>query len=654
MARENILDEVILNIEGNPWTVRDACTGTIVFGMTGSGKSSGPLYKIAHKFLTLGFGGIVFCAKPDECETWVKYAQKAHVNDDPRKPTREQDLLFLSQLTFNYLEHESRRTGKGGGQIENLVNLYLEIVNMAKEKNHTGGGNDEYWQNAVKQLLRNSMTILQMAGEPINIENIHRIIITAPSASGGTLEESGYCSDLMDVSIPVTLRETPEYNIARTFFFEEFARLDERTRSNTISSFSVTADSMQRGELARCFSGDESTLNLEDIYRKGKILIVDYDQKSWGRLGQYSAGIVKYCFEMMIERRSDISRNDALPCFLWADECQFFALEYDQKFQTTARSSRTLTVYATQNLGNLHDGYGKEKAASLIGNLGTKFFCQNGEFETNEWASKSIGQEIVLRKSKNYGDSKSSSMKGDDNKSLSYSEGYSEQKDYRIDPADFSTLQTGGPRGQCKVGFIFWQSGRVLVNGSVFVRSTIEQECRRVCGAKFVRHCPKVPTVGKGDFIGEHRVFLPSDLFCFIAFLLSLSLPAAGFILIFTNNDIELGYYNSFFYCDLSTLCFYMLSVVLDIFCACLKRIPAILYAWGAGKPRQEKKYLKAIIWQDAVLGYYTICVGMTLWFQYHLFNLRELGFVLGCWLGLCMFFRFLRSSGKQEIKSTK
>ena len=51
-----------------------------------------------------------------------------------------------------------------------------------------------------------------------------------------------------------------------------------------------------------------------------------------------------------------------------------------------------MTMYATQNLGNLYDGYGKEKANSLLGNLGTKFFCQNGEFETNEWASKASGR----------------------------------------------------------------------------------------------------------------------------------------------------------------------------------------------------------------------------------------------------------------------
>ncbi len=121
----NILDEVILDVEGNPWTVRDACTGCIVFGMTGSGKSSGPLYKIANKILSLGYGGVVFCAKPDEAATWIKYAEQTN---------RIGDLLFLSQETFNYLDAEAKRESIGGGQVENLVNLYLEIVNLANFK----------------------------------------------------------------------------------------------------------------------------------------------------------------------------------------------------------------------------------------------------------------------------------------------------------------------------------------------------------------------------------------------------------------------------------------------------------------------------------------------------------------------------------------
>lgn len=56
----SVLDTEIMNFEGNSWMTRDAATGLICFGMTGSGKSSGPLRSIAMRFLELGYGGIVF------------------------------------------------------------------------------------------------------------------------------------------------------------------------------------------------------------------------------------------------------------------------------------------------------------------------------------------------------------------------------------------------------------------------------------------------------------------------------------------------------------------------------------------------------------------------------------------------------------------
>ncbi len=126
------------------------------------------------------------------------------------------------------------------------------------------------------------------------------------------------------------------------------------------------------------------------------------------------------------------------------------------------------------------------------------------------------------------------------------------------------------------------------------------------------------------------------------------------FLLKLTGNDIPIAYYNDKFYCCVSTLCFYTLSVVLDIFCSCLKSAGAIFYTLISGKPRKKKKFLRAIIWQDAILGYYAICVGMTLWLQYNIFDIKEVMFVLICWLGLCMFFRYLRTSGKMEINPNK
>lgn len=604
----SILDHEILNLDGNSWTVRDACTGLICFGMTGSGKSSGPLRSIALRFLELKFGGIVFCAKPDECETWEGYA---------RETGRSDDLIRLSENTFAFLNYEMERpAGTGGGQIENVVGIFLEVTKIGKDKK--AATNDEYWQNAIKQFLRNTIALLVMAHEAVTLPNIKMTIDTALRSDVIADAMQDYCSDFkafcsskrylgfiarqdedgyneavrqfdleytesqgkaLNRKILTVTRQYanmlilkaiyfgkgtgPDYELALNYFLTEFPQLDERTRSNTISSFTVLADSMLRGEFLRCFGAPKSSFSLESLYREGKILIVDQDVKRYGLVGQITAAIIKLCFERMIERREDITHDDALPVFLWADEAQYFSLDNDQMFQTTARSSRTLTVYATQNISNLQEGYGKEKSSSLLGNLGTKIFCKNGDYETNKWAADSIGQEIIRRRSQNIGDSKSGGMKGDYSRSDSYSEGWSEQKDYMVDIVTYTILQAGGPRGHCKVGYVFWQSGRILNNGKVFLIGTFEQKCRKICGARFVRHCPPIPQIG-GKYAGHSSWFHRNDYVIGVIFMITLSATGLGMWLIFSERDIFLWFIPEVGIITLGTVFLWMFAFAMD------------------------------------------------------------------------------------------
>lgn len=603
-----ILDHEILNLDGNSWTVRDACTGLICFGMTGSGKSSGPLRSIALRFLELKFGGIVFCAKPDECETWEGYASETGRSDD---------LIRLSENTFAFLNYEMERpAGTGGGQIENVVGIFLEVTKIGKDKR--AATNDEYWQNAIKQFLRNTISLLVMAHEAVTLPNIKMTIDTALRGNDVAEAMKGYCSDFkafcsskryagfiagqnedgyneavrqfdleytesqgkaLNNKVLAATRQYanmlilkaiyfgkgtgPDYGLALNYFLTEFPQLDERTRSNTISSFTVLADSMLRGEFLRCFGAPQSSFSLESLYREGKILIVDQDVKRYGLVGQITAAIIKLCFERMIERREDITQDDALPVFLWADEAQYFSLDNDQMFQTTARSSRTLTVYATQNISNLQEGYGKEKSSSLLGNLGTKIFCKNGDYETNKWAADSIGQEIIRRRSQNIGDSKSGGMKGDYSRSDSYSEGWSEQKDYMVDIVTYTTLQAGGPRGHCKVGYVFWQSGRILNNGKVFLIGTFEQKCRKICGTRFVRHCPPIPQIG-GKNAGHSSWLHRNDYMIGVIFMITLSATGFGIWLIFSERDIFLWFIPEVGIITLGTVFLWMFAFAMD------------------------------------------------------------------------------------------
>lgn len=692
----SVLDREIINFDGNSWTTRDAATGLICFGMTGSGKSSGPLRSIALKFLEYGYGGIVFCAKPDECETWEGYA---------RETKRDKDLILLSKETFCFLDYEfSRPADSGGGQVENVVNIFLEVVKITKDKKQ-GGTSDEYWQNAIKQFLRNTISLLVMAHEAVTLPNIKAAIDTTlrsneiaaklklymekfhdfcyesqerlAAQKKSNLEDfqrcldefekvrvnvdsaeftktlvdvtREYCTGLLMKAIFFGNDQGPDYELAYNYFLVEFPQLDERTRSNTISSFTVLADSMLRGEFLRCFGAKESSLVMEDLYRKGKILIVDQDVKRNGIVGQMTAAIIKLCFEKMIERREDISNPDARPVFLWGDECQFFALDYDQKFQTTARSSRTLTVYATQNLDNLHDGYGKEKANSLLGNLGTKIFCQNGDHTTNKWAADSIGQEVLRRRSQNVGDSKSGGTKGEYNKSDNYSEGWSEQKDYKVDIVQFTTLQTGGPRGQCQVGYIYWQSGRVLKNGDVFVRSTIKQKCRKVCGARLERHCPAVPKVGGKEENAGIRLYW-YDWLTFSIFTVCSALFAFGLYLIYTENDIFLLSIPEVGIITLATVFLWFAGFAFDTLWASLAILLEILWYAVRKKHRHKCKMINRVPLIVITWLYLGFSLALAMFLQKSIYEQKSLYPVIGLWLAASIAHRLFKSAGGRKI----
>ena len=106
----------------------DAMENTVIFGNPGSGKSSssGALY--ARSMLAAGYGMLVLCPKPEDAETWRRYAQAEG---------READLIFVrpgGPWRFNPLLWEQRRAGRGANQTENLVKVIAGAVEIARGK----------------------------------------------------------------------------------------------------------------------------------------------------------------------------------------------------------------------------------------------------------------------------------------------------------------------------------------------------------------------------------------------------------------------------------------------------------------------------------------------------------------------------------------
>lgn len=453
------------------WTINDATQGTCVMGATGSGKTSGSGATIAQAFLQAGMGGLVMCAKPEERKLWEKYAVDAGRRGDLIIFSPEPDAYHdNTQWRFNFLDYELKREGHGGGQTENLVNLIGRIIEVA-EGTHDVQGKEQFWERAMRQLVRNTIDILSLSQGTLSLSDLLRFIQTAPQEPEDTLVsneikkrleaegkplwwDTSFCAESIikaEENIQ-TERHQHDFDTASTYFLNEFASMSPRTRSGIVSTFTSVADLLQHG-LAWELLCTETNLVPEVTYKDGAIIVLDLPVQEYQVLGRVIQGIVKFMFQRAILRRD--TETDPRPVFLWADEAQNFVSSFDYQYQAVARSARACTVYMTQNISNYYSVLGgansQAETHAFLGNLQTKIWHSNGDHATNQYAGDTIGQEWQTAGS--FGASKGSQD--------SYTGGGSEVVQYKALPSRFTTLRKGGIENNLEVDAIVFQGGRV-------------------------------------------------------------------------------------------------------------------------------------------------------------------------------------------------
>lgn len=480
------LDQPLLRMSPfDLWMIRDACEGVQIFGGIGSGKTSASGAAIAKAFLNAGFGGVVCCAKPEERSLWEKYAKQTG---------REKDLIIFSPdqpWRYNFLDYELRREGKGAGQTENLVNLFSYITEIVEGKVDLGGS-DAFWVRAMRELLRNAIDLLSLAKGGLTLEDICRLVATAPESaedvgpllSPEEVERQGYqyterelkfwqtsfCAECM-LEAGRKPDKTPvqahDYTSVFRYWLKTYPALSDRTRSGIVATFTGVADMLLHGFTWELFC---TTTNLvpEVTYKDGAIIILDLPVQEYHDLGRITQGIFKFMFQRAVLRR-DVKQHPR-PVFLWADESQNFISSFDYQAQAVARSARLCTVYLSQNINNYYAVLGSraESAANaLLGNFQTKVFHANTDHATNTYAANIIAQEWTTVM--NFG----SSMADNGN---SRSGGGSQTVQYKVLPGVFTTLKKGGPANGLMVDAIVFQGGRIWqATGDTHLKATFRQ-----------------------------------------------------------------------------------------------------------------------------------------------------------------------------------
>ena len=503
------LDTPLLQLSTkDKFTLRDAVQGVHVFGGIGSGKTSGSGKALAAAYLRAGFGGLVLAAKPDEVELWVKYA---------KENGRANSVIRFGERNggFNFITYELSRQGADG--MGSVVECLMRILDAARHTNpNAGRGGEAFWEDATRQVLRNTLPILYAATGTVRIPDIIRFVASAPASHAQIRDADWQASSYMFAAL-VKARRDPVHPISEDeldksggYWRDEFGQLDNKTRSNIAISLSTALDRFNRGRLYTAFC-TETTLVPEMTFH-GAIIIMDMSALTWNEDGIIAQQLFKFMWQRAVLARNGLApQHRDRPVFLWADESQYFVNAFDTDYQSTCRSAKACTVFLTQSLPTYYAKMGgdnaKHKADMLLANFVTKVFHNNADPETNKWASDTIGRSIQRRNTYNEGQSSShsngmsagenrswgsnsssgsshggngggsyssssgSSSGGGDNwgrnrstsSSDSVSGGYSETMDNEIEPADFARyLYTGGPANKSTVTGVWFQAGKTF------------------------------------------------------------------------------------------------------------------------------------------------------------------------------------------------
>lgn len=430
--------------------------GLIAIGGPGSGKSS-----CAGKTLALGLlkvpelGALILTAKSEETQNWIRYAKECG---------REQDLIIFNTENgcFDPLHYEWTRNGRGAGDLEGIIDFFSTLVSIGKQE--SGHSHDPFWERGNEQLMRNVIKLLDLAGEPISIVNIDRVIKSLPSRPDEHEEEAwqreAYCAQLINQvrarQQTLTRDQWSDLEFATQYIFKKWPAFDERPRSSLEMTWSGMADKFLFNPFNRLFCSGECSFTPEMTMFDHKIIICDFPMLEYGHeTGRLINVLLKLVFQRAWLRR-DLSESPN-PVLLWQDEFQYFVTRRDNFFQETCRGSRVAVVCLTQNilavseaLGETHPG---SKTKSLLGNFATKVFLQQNETESCTYAAEQVGK--AYRYVQNYNAS------AGDQGNAHASVGGSHQLAYIVEPVEFTRLAKPDATNPLAES-ILYQSGRTF------------------------------------------------------------------------------------------------------------------------------------------------------------------------------------------------
>ena len=385
--------------------------GSLVIGSSGSGKSASVGNAYLHQFVKKGFCGIVYDFKFPTLANVINTALHQYNGDtdlryyivnfqDPTRSHRCNPLAPDNIPTVAHAEEYARAI------VNNLD------TNTIKRR-------DFFSNSAIAWLAALIWFYRSEHPEYCTLPHVINTALYPDYAHVISMLEANPQSADMIRSIATAIQKKADKQIA-----------------GVIASLQIMVTRINSPEIVWALTGDDFDMNINDP-KHPKLLCIGSDP---GLVDTFSP-VVSLIITVALKQ---MNQQDKRKSFVLLDEAPTLFIPKFEVIPATARSNRVASVYMAQDIAQMVDMFGREKAEVIIANLSNQFYGKVSSVQTAKAVSEMIGKEEQLIT--NYSQGSSRGSKG--NRNLSYNTSTSKQERLLVKPQEVMQLQPGEFIGQ--------------------------------------------------------------------------------------------------------------------------------------------------------------------------------------------------------------
>jgi type IV secretory pathway TraG/TraD family ATPase VirD4 len=333
--------------------VKNPYRGTIVVGGAGSGKSKSFIYPIISQSAKMNFSGVLYDFKSPEL---IEYTELQYLNS--RIKTQRIDFKDIKKSErvnpLKYINNSTEATNYAQALIFNLMPEYIS--------------KQDFWSRSVLALFSGCIWyFIKNKPELATLPHIISFLVTANSTE--------------IIQILTKDREIKGYLSSLSEAVEQKA---ERQVAGVLGTLKNAIGIYNNPEIFWLLSKDEVNLDVNNKINPSMLLIGNNS-----KLAETYAPLISLIITITSKLMNEPNKERST---IIIDEAPTLYLPNFEQIPATARSNKVAVVVGTQDLAQMTDKYGREKADVLISNLGNQFYGRTTNKETAERVVKMFGQ----------------------------------------------------------------------------------------------------------------------------------------------------------------------------------------------------------------------------------------------------------------------